>query len=35
MAAMHQDISEDYEVVNEKLTEIFEVIFANFSENSC
>lgn len=26
MAAMHQDTSEDYEVVNEKLNEIFEVI---------
>lgn len=27
MAAMHQDTSEDYEVVDEKLKEIFEVGF--------
>lgn len=27
MAAMHQDTSEDFEVVDEKLKEIFEVNF--------
>ncbi|KZV57800.1 Hexokinase-like 3 [Dorcoceras hygrometricum] len=27
MAAMHQDTSEDYEVVNEKLKEVFEVLY--------
>lgn len=33
MAAMHQDTSEDHEVINEKLMEIFGVRLATIHKN--